>query len=874
MTGMIKPLDETGGCSEALLGGKALNLGKLIKAGFPVPSGFCLTSDAYRRHADGCRIDLARMAPEEIRGRLMEGQIPAAVMNQLAAAYRGLVAGGLGPRHLAVRSSAVGEDAPGRSFAGLYETVLDVDGEQELIAAVKRCWASLWSERACAYRKRFSLKASAAVMAVVVQMMIEAEAAGVAFTVDPLANAADRLRINAVRGSGEKLAAGRIIPDEIAVDRMTLAVKRLGPPSVGRSSLSRGQLRKLAALALRVESLFGTPQDIEWAYRKGSFHILQARPAAPVKKKAAPVVIWGHPANHRLAETGVVFWSNWNTRENMPYPLKPMAWSFLNDAMFPAIFRVLWGTREKSALYPYSFVIDLVNGRAYWNMNRLLGHPFFGWLIRPVLKFIDSQAAGTFRDLARSGQFKPDRPPVAFWRRWREGAVAALVWLRFPWFAGRGRIERQCERFWRRAESFEAQDLAGRPVSELIAAVRGFGLDAARTAFPMMIVAGKALLGLGIISRLIRRWPELRAEDLLAGIPGNKTTEGALELYGLSRMPSRLKTFFHSTPAAKLEAGLAKSSQGREYLQRLEEFLSRHGHRGIKDLDIGFPSWRENRTYVLQMIQGFLQPGAGNRDPERLFAAAAERRLALTDEVERRLGGGFWGRIIPFREALFHAGLKVAHEYFPLRENEKYYGLKCYPGSRRIILEIGQRYRQAGWLTKAEDIFFITFPEIEKTEALGGDAARGLRSLVRQRRVQWQKQVGGRSPFIVRSDGRRVPAGEGAAPPPGRRLAGLAVAPGKVSGIARIIFEPGQAGRFRQGEILVAPYAEPGWAPLFLLARGLVLEVGGTMCHGAIIAREFGIPAVVGVKNAMGRIRDGERITVDGDAGLVWPERG
>ncbi|MDI6740995.1 MAG: PEP-utilizing enzyme, partial [Candidatus Edwardsbacteria bacterium] len=522
--------------------------------------------------------------------------------------------------------------------------------------------------------------------------------------------------------------------------------------------------------------------------------------------------------------------------------------------------------------YKYSFIIDLVNGRAYWNMSRLYGHPFFGTIIRPMIKYIDHEAARSFEDLARTGEFKPARPRVPLRRLVMEAAVALRTWIGFPWFAGPDAIQRTCDEYWVLADAYDAMDLENRSIPELITEVREFGLVSARCAFPMMMVASKGLWGSLIIERLTRQWPDIHTTELIAGIPGNKTTEGALELYKLSLMPKMLKPLFRRGKFDDLETELRQTTEGRKYLKRLDDFLSLYGHRGLKDLDMSYPCWKEEKTYVFQMIKNYLQFGPDDKTPLQQYEEAKQRRLALTAEIERRLTSTMLSRVFPVKRALFRLGLKLAHDYFPLRENEKYYGLKCYPGSRRIVLEIGRRYHQAGLLNDPQDVFFLTIPEVERIERTENKDINNLQSLIESRRREWKERIDAKPPFIVRSDGQ--PWSAAVARSDGNVLRGIAASSGTAAGVARIIREPAEAWRFNKGEILVAPYTEPGWAPLFLLARALVMEVGGAVCHGAIVAREYGIPAVVGARGATEAIRDGEEITVDGDAGLVMTARG
>lgn len=894
MTSHVRRLADIAPDERALVGGKAAGLAWLIGRHFAVPDGFCITAAAYREYAGDCGVDAAAMPPSRIRGLLAGGTVPAGIQDQVLTAYWELVGSYGGDIGVAVRSSAATEDQAGASSAGQYDTVLGVRGPEDLLAAVRRCWAGLWSERAVAYRAAAGLPAGA--MAVVVQAMVEPESAGVVVTRGP--GGGSELLVNAVWGLGEALVAGRVSPDEYVIGREPLQVReaRIAPktrmtvparpgvldvlvPSakIRRPVLSDAQLRELARIALTIERLAEGPRDIEWAYRDGLFHILQARPVTGEPMAAAPEITWGDPVNRALARTQTVFWCDWNTRENMAYPLKPMAWSFFNDILVPEIMAVLYGIGPGSPLERYCHFIDLVDGRAYWNMTLLAGHPFARNTIMKLLGRLDMEAHQAFSALSAAGEFVPARLPIA-----RRSLVVpflrnALTFLSFPWLASTAWIERRTREFCARADEYVALDLGRLSTLEMFSQARCYGRVIAAFAFPLLMVAGKSLVGIAVIERLIRRRPGLRIDDLLAGIPGNKTTETALELYKLSQAPPRVREIFRRTEIAgpehvrEIDGELEGTEEGRACLRRIEAFLAEYGHRGMKDLDAGHPSWREDPTYVYRMIRSYMALGADDPDPLRQFELAAQKRVRLEREIERLLSASLADRLLPVRRWLFRWAKRLVHDFLPWRENEKFYGIKVFPGSRRIILETGRRYAAAGLIDDAADIFYLTVPEVELQEGGRGRAPDQVKLLVRERRAAWERQVGMAAPFIVRSDGvpwrPQEPGDDGAV------LRGVAASSGVATGVARIVREPAEAGRFRPGEVLVAPYAEPGWAPLFLLARAVVMEVGGSLCHGAIVAREYGIPAVVGLPGATGRIKDGDVITVDGDRGEVRPAK-
>jgi pyruvate,water dikinase len=268
------------------------------------------------------------------------------------------------------------------------------------------------------------------------------------------------------------------------------------------------------------------------------------------------------------------------------------------------------------------------------------------------------------------------------------------------------------------------------------------------------------------------------------------------------------------------------------------------------------------------MIRSYETLGAGNLDPVEQHLNAVRRRERTTAEYEKRLKGRGLSSLIPVRLWLFRRLVRQMSDIFPWRENARFYGVRTFLGGRQVFLEIGRRLQQRGDLQSMEDVFFLTVPELLEQDRTRSRSPQSLRDLIREREALWRSQLDREAPLVVRSDGKRC-AEDPQAAVTGDRMKGLAASSGRVTGTARIIRDPSQSHRFKPGEILVAPYTEPGWAPLFLLARGLAIELGGFLCHGAIVAREYSIPAVVGLKGATTAIRDGDRITIDGDRGEV-----
>jgi pyruvate,water dikinase len=865
------------------VGNKAANLARLMSSGFNVPDGFCLTTEAYRQalvpgHKDKELGDLLKNIDpghaEKVRDIACAISVlfdkisfPDEIAGEIKNKYRSLFNDA---DLLAVRSSATAEDLPGLSFAGQYESYLNIKGADGLLTAIIKCWASLWSERAIIYREKNGIGHDNAAMAVIIQRMVPAEISGVAFTADPATGDNDVMQINAAGGLGEKLVSGKINPDQYTINKGSLKIER--DLSGNQQLLPDYRIKELTGIALKIEKLFGCPQDIEWAFYKDKIYILQSRNITASKNGQPPFpVIWGNTATREILKNTPVYWSNWNTRENMPYPLKPLSWSFFNDFLVPAINQAIWGMDPGSPIYHYSHIIDLVNGRTYWNMNLLYGHPLFRRIMRPIMGRIDHEATVFFEKAYHNGDLQPAVLPINPWQKMTVAATALNCYLRFPWFMSLKQIYRQCDEYWVLADRYDATPLEGKSNLDLLEEARLFGFVTARYAFPLLFIAGKAIIAFDVIKRLTGEWPGFRYEDLMIGIKGNKATEAALELFKLSRMPETVSDIFRRSnveDVEKIESNLKPTKDGIEYLKRVHGFLERYGHRGMKDLDMGYPSWGEDRSYVYQMIKNYLQFGPDDIDPVKQFELSVAKRQELIKTAKERLSKSPVDRIFPVRRWLFQKMADVIHDCLPLRENEKYYGIRCFPGSRRIVLEIGRRYCEKGLLDDRQDIFYLTVSEIKDIENGRFPDVENIKAFIKKRKDDWQSQVDSDPPFIIRSDGRQWRDTNKKAQE-GNVLRGVGASSGRATGRARIIRDPSQAHLFKKGEILVAPYTEPGWAPLFLLAKALVMEVGGALCHGAIVAREYGIPAVVGVNAATKEIRDGDEITVDGNSGEV-----
>jgi phosphohistidine swiveling domain-containing protein len=856
----IVALSEAGSMDLAELGGKALGLGRLLTAGFPVPRGFCVTASAYRAALGPCygRIGAALagadpLAPATLdeaseRAALIvrEAGMPARVEEELRLAYRALRDGA--DASVAVRSSATAEDLPDLSFAGQQDSYLGVSGENRLVEAVCSCWASLWTARAIGYRARAGFAGPSAAlpeMAVVVQLMVDARSAGVLFTADPVGGSRTRSVIEAVRGLGEALVSGRATPERFAVREGKLIE---APPS-GSGTLSEAEALELASLGRAVEAAFGRPQDIEWARDGAGFSLLQSRPITSLY----PLPEDGRPCRLLFS------FGSW---QGFLEPFTPLG----SDMMLRVVEGV--GRLLGSSLKPEEQTIFREAGGRLWvELGGLLRYRAGRAFARLFLDSIDPAAAEILAALEAEGSL----PPLVG----RISPRAALALLGFVprilrrvarnmLFPARGRARLRL-RLERTLRGLEVALAGARGPARVAEAARRFSARAVSSIFPEILGAMvSSQVPFQILLRMTTGIPGAREEvlELTRSLPHNVTTEMDLELWAAARAiradPAALAACRALGPAG-LSRSLASGSLPPSAAAPMERFLERYGFRGPGEIDLGRPRWRDDPAPLVRALLAYLEIEEGAADPASLFASGAESARAAAWRIEasvREARGAFAARL-----ARFLAGR--VRELSGLRESPKFGIVKILGALRAAFSAAGAELAEAGAIGAPDDVFFLRLAEIEgKAEdaALRAAAARSFLEREARRR---------RLPRLLAGDGSAffdppAPASE----EDGRNLHGCPVSPGSVVGRARIVLDPGSV-TLEAGDILVCPGTDPAWTPLFMAAAGLVTIVGGEMTHGSVVARECGIPAVVGVAAATERIPEGARILVDGSRGLV-----
>ncbi|UBU15754.1 PEP/pyruvate-binding domain-containing protein [Nonomuraea gerenzanensis] len=819
---LVAPLRAFGRADLATAGGKGANLGELVRNGFPVPDGFVVTTYAYELVAQGGGT------------RFEQVELPGELRRAITDAYAGL---GGGP--VAVRSSATAEDLPGAAFAGQQDTYLNVVGEPALIDAVRRCWGSLWNERAVAYRARLGISDSEVRIAVVVQRMVEAEVAGVLFTADPVSGDRGRLVIDASSGLGEAVVSGLVTPDHYVVDgrgrvdftpgRREVVIRSAAGGGVVRETAARARAERpvggaerlpdvggaerlpdevvaeLGRLGREVAAQFGRPQDIEWAYAQGRLHLLQARPMTALPP---PPVGRLNPFQRRLATVLMEY------LPERPYPIDMSTWVPHGPAGLMRNVLGSFGVRRA-----FDDFLQEEDGVVY---RMLPPSP------KPTVKVL----AAPFRVLAKARRYDPAR-----WtedRRFRDylASVEAL----------RGRDLRAMT--WGELLRVPRQALA------LVGPVADLRVD-------YLPGTGVALLRLLVAVRVLGRG-EVFA-DLLHGAR-TRTTDANAALERLAEVARR---------TGALEADPVPA----EFAEAMAAFLDEFGHRETASpILVTPPTWADAPEVVLGLVR-MLTSGSAmpHSSPARQESPSSQGLPAPQGPGARKEGDDALGRLLAHpllrgkgRRARMTRWVQAARAGVAFREDSHFFFMMPQPILRRSLLELGRRLCDAGVLDVPEAVFHLRLEELEEIEdvtALRGPHAERLRETVARRALKREELAGVR---LIDPAAIFPPAETGDA-----LLTGAPVGGGSATGPVKVIATPAEFGRLAAGDVLVCPYTNPSWTPLFQHAAAVVVDTGGAASHAAIVAREYGIPAVMGTGTGTSTLQDGQLVTVNGDTGTV-----
>ncbi|MEM9727446.1 MAG: PEP/pyruvate-binding domain-containing protein [Myxococcota bacterium] len=842
----VVALQDTEARDPALTGGKGAELARLLAEGFLVPPGFCVTTNACARIVEG---------DTGYRDRLRA---------RIAHAVRQIVDADPAAR-FAVRSSSTSEDGANASFAGQYETRLGVAPEDIGDAVVEVCRSA---KAAHAREYRVYRGASDGAMAVVVQQMVRAERAGVCFTKDPV-TAKDHVLVSANFGLGETVVNGEITPDSYVIDRRTMSVGSRSIGSKGRRTvlapsgtttvenrveeraapcLSDAEACEVARLALRVEALHEAPVDIEWAFEGERLFLLQARPITTLDSRTSgPPKGWA-PTDNTPIDPTYPLYSNGNISEVLPGCVTPLSWNHTGQLIEHAFLSQLHslGAIERNAS---PRALGFFFHRPYVNVSLLLeaASRTPGMTEDTVLEeFIGKPETRTppvgWRDLL------PNRLP-------RLLRVLAVVMLR-TWTLPRA-IAVSCRTAETEAARVDDAWLESASDQSLLELTKMTDTLAAPSVVHVWAstLASVAFAQLrATLSKWIQDDEGALASALVSGIDALPSAAPGASLHALGQRVRADQTLTAALVGAPSDQDAYRRLSESELGSELREFLLQYGHRGVAEAELSRPCWREDPSQVVALLRNHLRDGAVA--PKSI----QERHSRARAEANDRL------RVLPWwRRAVVVWMTRRAREGLLNRETMKDVVIRRLDRSRRAYAELNRRLVSRRLLTEKTDIFFLRWEEIDRlvSGALSPDAASGIVSQ-RRRDFNWSKRVA--VPKIQERVPRTIALDELAA---SIELRGMGVSAGQVTGVARVVTDPRQDARLEPGEILVAPVTDVAWTPLFAQAAGLVVEVGGLLSHGSIVAREYGMPAIVGVNGATQAIQTGDRVSLDGRTGVV-----
>lgn len=824
-----------------LVGGKGLNLGKLTNAGFSVPNGFCITTEAYHLSVE----HLSEQNESHIKEITLKPELIEAILEARQELQTDTVA---------VRSSATAEDLDEASFAGQQDTFLNVNSD-EIIDAVKKCWASLWTIRAMAYRKKQGISNIGLAMAVVVQEMCKTDVSGVLFTVSPFST--ETCIIESNWGLGESVVSGSITPDSFELSRETgdvvnetIATKqemitdsgitKTSEEQQNAPSLTNEQIQKLCRLGLEVETLYKQPMDIEWGLTDEDFFLLQARPiTAKVESRNQNIQKNSEIQQLRQAEIQILrtiatentIWSHHNLAEVLPAPL-PMTWEIMKK--FMSGNGGLGKAYRDLGFYPSKKVdrigiLDLICARIYVNLNRETELFFDGF---PFTH--DFYEMKLFPQQAMYPQAKPDirRSKASFWlklpmhiyrmskaemklRKYRSDFDQVLTKEVFPEFQKDVQIE-------------QSKDYSELSDAGLVEKVNEW------TQKTLEDFAPKAL-----IATLLAGFSLQKLEATLQKCMGEEDTK---------RLVNRLITGQSGNMTVETNEKLRQVAT--EQLS-LSDFLNVYGHRAVDEFELAQPRWRENTKYLEQIIESLYQDSPDIHNEENSDSTQKE----LKDTAEKELKNAIMKKFGIQKQ--IETELDYTRRYMPFRETAKYYLMLGYEQIRRPLVELDSRYELDGGI-------FYLIPD-ELVRLISGE---NLKQIITERKIEREILLQIELPDVIFSDSLDE-IGKSKTRKKSETYSGVGVSAGVGKGHARVLSQPYDIDPSDRNYILVCPSTDPAWTPLFLNASGLVMERGGMLSHGAVVAREYGIPAVVNISDATHNFSDGQMIEVDGNNGTV-----
>lgn len=870
MTSYVLGFKEIDKSKLMLVGGKGANLGELSRIeGIQVPEGFCVTTEAYRRIIEQTpefnallsqlsllsvseRDEISKISGE-IR-RVIEGVPIAKDIEEEIIHY--LEKLGEEPAY-AVRSSATAEDLPLASFAGQQDTYLNIKGRAAILRHISKCWASLFTDRAVVYRMQNGFDHYKVHLSVVIQRMVFPQASGIVFTADPVTSNRNVLSIDASFGLGEALVSGLVNSDIYKVREGSIIDKKIStkklaiygleaggteereiePERQNSQTLTDDQILQLERMARKIEAHFGCPQDIEWCLDQDTFFIVQSRPITTL----FPVPEVRDGKNHVYISFG--------HRQMMTEAIKPLGISFFQ-------------TMFKQFGFP---VMDEAGGRLFIDVSHELTSPITGKMFLKSIDKADVLMQNALYKLVERKEFIKTLPHGKTTMTMGLGMVSWVL--------------QAIKNYWRNDPSvvkdlMTKNEMMLRDLEQRIATVSGDELfdfiERNLERIKNNVSDGYGVVFAGAyaadwLNKSMQKWlgEKNAAATLSQSVANNVTSEMGLELLDVAdvvrQYPAVMKYFEHANDETFFE-DLAGLEGGAAVSDAIRSYLKKYGMRCSGEIDITRTRWNEQPTILVPMIISNIKnfpPHGHNVKFEQGLLEAQQKEQELLGRL-RQLSGG------ERKAKKTQKAISVLRNFAGYREYNKYILVWYYWIIKQALLKEADKLVQNRVIQEKEDIYYLSFEELRGAV----NTSRLDYSVITKRKAEYEVYEKLTPPRVMTSEGEVIPGEYNTGNIPQGALAGVPVSAGVIEGRARVILRMEDAD-IAEGDILVTTFTDPSWTPLFVSIKGLVTEVGGMMTHGAVVAREYGLPAVVGVENATKLIKDGQRVRVNGTDGYV-----
>lgn len=864
--------------SRSLVGGKGANLGEMTQAKFPVPNGFCVSTEVYQsfiaannlslfiaKKTKGVDITKIERAGSQIRKAIQRCEIPAS----LAAAVELALTQFDAESYFSIRSSATAEDLDFASFAGQQDSYLNIKGKENILEAIRNCWASLYTDRAILYRIQNNIEHSKVSMSVVVQKMLLSEASGIMFTADPLNGSRDIVSIEAGYGLGEALVSGIISPDIYKFQKSTNRIikKRVADKKFAIIPLAGGgtkkleldetksktqvlddeQIRKLVQIGLDIEKHYGSPQDIEWCMEDKELYIVQSRAISSLYPLPSPL-----PEGDSLR-----VYISLNHLQMMTDPISPLGLD---------IFRLVFRLGNESIKEYRPQIVTVAAGRMYADLSGLLKHKLARKILPVLLCNADNLMSTALKGLVKRPRFAKDidrktkkAPFIKLLYKMPFAVLSRLFWKDTS--RALADSDAYIDAYIAQTKALYATAKSDKEKMELIFQQSALIKYIIPNALPNILSAVVSMKILGKMEKKLLG-TEIYSNEISKGLEGNITTEMGLlvgDLADIARKSRAVLTELRRENYSTLFARLDKSDECADFNKAFELFLDKFGYRVAGEIDIAKEKWLDNPEPLVKSILAMvdtMSEGQHRCDYAKTLAKAKLMAIEFVEKVRTQCGERQAKGIASF--------VKLFRNCMPLREHHKYLMINIFGMSRKLIMEIAENFVAKKRIETKNDIFYLSFWEIDA--AL--DTNDSFAEIVAKRKEDYAHYKKLTPPRVITSEGEEIKAEYSMRDVPEGAILGMPVSSGIVEGIAKVVINPTGAV-IKKGEILVAPFTDPGWTTLFINASGLVTEVGGLLTHGTVVAREYGMPAVVGAQNATKLIKTGQRIRVNGNVGTI-----